>query len=211
MNGLMSGKSRSVVLKSLGLTILLFFGLWFVLDGLFTTYIVPFIAGWSWLVGILVWVLGAGVFVAAGFLLAPVTALFAGLFLDEVAEHVERVRYPDDPPGQPMPLGPSLVLASKFGLLVIGANLLALMLVWFAGFGVIIFFLLNGYLLGREYFQFAAQRFRPEREASALRKKFSLEVFSGRVGPSEILGTNLKSKSKQSLVNREFTSLPNTS
>ena len=51
------------------------------------------------------------------------------------------------------------------------------MLVWFAGFGVIIFFLLNGYLLGREYFQFAAQRFRPEREASALRKKFSLEVF----------------------------------
>jgi len=177
VRGLTSAKSRAVVFKSFGLTVLLFFGLWFVLNNLLTSYIVPFIEGWSWIVAILVWVLGAGVFVAAGFLLAPVTALFAGLFLDEVADHVERVQYPEDAPGKAVSMVPALLLAGKFGLLVIGANLLALMLVWFAGFGVIIFFLLNGYLLGREYFQFAAQRFRSEEEAAALRKTFSLEVF----------------------------------
>ena len=42
---------------------------------------------------------------------------------------------------------------------------------------MIIFFLVNGYLLGREYFQFAAMRFRPEREANQLRKKFGFEIF----------------------------------
>ena len=50
-------------------------------------------------------------------------------------------------------------------------------MVWFAGFGVIIFFLVNGYLIGREYFQFASMRFKPEKEANRLRKQFSFEVF----------------------------------
>ncbi|MDJ0612585.1 MAG: sulfate transporter family protein [Rhizobiaceae bacterium] len=177
VSGLLSARSRMVVLKSLGLTILLFFGLWFLLNNLMTVYVIPFIEGWSWLVGILVWVLGAGVFVAAGFLLAPVTAIFAGLFLDDIAEHVERVRYPDDEPGQGVPFGPAILLALKFGAFVVGANLLALMLVWFAGFGVIIFFLLNGFLLGREYFQFATMRFRSEDDAKGILKKYSLEVF----------------------------------
>lgn len=176
-SGLMSAKSRYVVAKSVVLTVLLFIGLWLIIDNLFAAYVVPFIAGWAWLATALVWTLGTGVFIAAGFLLGPVTAIFAGLFLDEVAEHVERIRYPEDAPGKAMPLGVSLILACKFGLLVLGANLIALLLVWFAGFGVIIFFLLNGYLLGREYFQFAAMRFNNQSEVANLRKRFSLEVF----------------------------------
>lgn len=179
MRGLLAARSRWVVLKSIGLTILLFFGLWLGLQGLVSTYVVPFIGDWVWVASILLWVLGAGIVIAGGFLLAPVTALFAGLFLDEVAEHVETHSYGDDVPGKSVPLAPSLYMAIKFGLLVLLANFVALMLVWLAGFGVIIFFLLNGYLLGREYFQFAAMRFCSERDASNLRKKFSFEVFLG--------------------------------
>ena len=41
-----------------------------------------------------------------------------------------------------------------------------------------IFWLLNGYLLGREYFQFAAMRYRSEADARTLRKKYSFEVFA---------------------------------
>ena len=39
------------------------------------------------------------------------------------------------------------------------------------------FFLVNGYLLGREFFEFAAMRFRPEAEAKALRSKHAGTVF----------------------------------
>lgn len=176
-NGLFDRKSRSVVLKALGLTILLFFGVWFGLERIVSTYILPMIDGWTWLVTVLVWTVGAGVIIAAGFFLAPVTAIFAGLFLDEVAEQVELDHYPDDTAGRPMPTGQSVLLALKFGAFVLAANLVALLLVWLAGFGVIIFFLVNGYLIGREYFQFAAMRFRNEIDAMAMVKKYSLEIF----------------------------------
>lgn len=175
--GLFDRKSRSVVLKSVGLTILLFFGVWLGLERLFSGYLVPMIDGWTWLVTILIWTLGVGIVITAGFFLAPVTALFAGLFLDEVAGQVETDFYPADPVGDAVPVGQSLIMALKFGLLVLFANILALLLVWLAGFGIVIFFLLNGYLLGREYFQFAAMRFRSEEEATAMRKKFGPEIF----------------------------------
>ncbi len=39
-------------------------------------------------------------------LIAPVTAIVAGLFLDDVAEVVEHNDYPRDPPGRPVPAIP---------------------------------------------------------------------------------------------------------
>ncbi|MEM9279660.1 MAG: sulfate transporter family protein, partial [Pseudomonadota bacterium] len=156
---------------------LLFFGVWLGLQSLVSAYLLPFIDGWVWLTSIVLWVLGAGVVIAGGFLLGPVTALFAGIFLDEIAEHVEQHHYAQDPPGKAMPLAPSILTAVKFGILVLFANLIALLLVWLAGFGVIIFFIVNGYLLGREYFQFAAQRFHSEKDVNQLCRKFGLEVF----------------------------------
>ena len=45
------------------------------------------------------------------------------------------------------------------------------------GVNVIAFFLVNGYLLGREFFEFAAMRFRPEAEAKLFRRKHSTTVF----------------------------------
>jgi uncharacterized protein involved in cysteine biosynthesis len=42
--------------------------------------------------------------------------------------------------------------------------------VLFAGLGFLILFLANAYLLGREYFELAAMRFRPPAEARAMRR-----------------------------------------
>ena len=39
------------------------------------------------------------------------------------------------------------------------------------------FFLVNGYLLGREFFEFAAMRHRPEAEAKMFRRKHSTTIF----------------------------------
>lgn len=168
---------RSVVWKSLGLTVLLFFGMWVGLEMLVSTYLFPFLNGWPWVSTIILWLLGAGLVVGAGFLLAPTTAVFAGLFLDEVAEHVEETHYGHQPIGKPMSIIPSVWLAIKFTALVIITNLAALMLVVFFGAGILVFFIANGYLLGREYFQFAAMRYRSEADANEFRKKHSLEIF----------------------------------
>ena len=55
--------------------------------------------------------------------------------------------------------------------------LCALPFIFFAGLGVIILFLANSYLLGRQYFEFAAMRFRPPHEAKAMRKANAPYIF----------------------------------
>lgn len=168
---------RSVVWKSIGLTVLLFFGMWFGLDLLAGTFLAPLLGPWPWMTTAIAWLLGAGVIIGAGFLLAPTAAVFAGLFLDDIAETVEESEYPEDMPGTAVPMGQSIWLAVKFTVLVICANLLALLLVLLPGINFAIFFLVNGYLLGREYFQFAAMRHMSEQDANLLRKQHELSIF----------------------------------
>ena len=174
---LFDGRSWGVVIKSVGLTVLLFLGVWLGLKELFSHYLVPFLDNWVWLATVALWLLGVGVVIGAGFLLAPATALFAGIFLDDIAEDVERSHYPNDLPGKPLPITTAVFLALKFGILVLIGNVIALLLVWLAGFGFAIFFVLNGYLLGREYFEFASMRYMSSSDALVLRKKYSFEVF----------------------------------
>lgn len=168
---------RSALWKSLGLTLAMLIGLWFLLEALFSTLLLPFLGPWPWLTTALGWLLGTGLVVGLGFLVAPVMSLFAGLFLDDIAEAVEETHYPDDTPGQPVPIGKSLAITLKFFGLVLGANLIALCLVLFLGLGLVIFFVVNGYLLGREYFQFASMRHTGIEGSEALRQRHSLTIF----------------------------------
>ena len=174
---LLRPRFRSVMLKSIGLTILLFIAAWIGLEYLFSTFLLPFLGGWPWVATAAVWLLGAGVFIGAGFLLGPVTAVFAGIFLDEAAEHVEETWYGDDPPGRPIPLPESLWLTTRFTLLVIFANLIALLLVLLPGINFAIFFLVNGYLLGREYFTLAAIRRVGRKQAKVLRSRYAGTIW----------------------------------
>ena len=156
----------------------LWFGLtslveWLALPWLET--LLPGLPSWAgWLGGII-----AAIALAFGMalLIAPVTAIVAGLFLDDVAEVVERTDYPGDPPGSAVPALRSLVLAIKFFGVVILGNIVALLLFLVPGVNIAAFFIVNGYLLGREFFEFAAMRFRPEDEARALRRKYAGTVF----------------------------------
>ncbi|RVB30497.1 sulfate transporter family protein, partial [Mesorhizobium sp. M7A.F.Ca.CA.001.07.2.1] len=110
-------------------------------------------------------------------LIAPVTAVVAGLFLDDIAEVVERTDYPGDPTGRAMPALRSLVLSARFLGVVILGNIVALLLLLVPGVNIAAFFIVNGYLLGREFFEFAAMRFRGEEEARALRRHYAGTVF----------------------------------
>src|SRR5262249_50800921 len=123
---------------------------------------------------ILAWILSIaaalGIVVGAVFLMPAVTALMASIFVDDVAEEVERTHYPADRPGSALPLVRALIESSKTALLAVLLYLLALPFFFFAGIGVLVFFFVAAYLLGREYFLLAAMRFRSIDEAKAFRK-----------------------------------------
>lgn len=176
---------RWVVIKTLGLTLLALVALWFGLRELFEWLALPWFTGfapdlpsWAEWLGPLA-AIAAGIVLALGLalLIAPISALIAGLFLDDIAEVVERTSYPADPPGRPLPAIRSLVLALKFlGIVVVG-NIVALLLLLVPGINIAAFFIVNGYLLGREFFEFAAMRHLPEADARTLRSRNAGTIF----------------------------------
>lgn len=176
---------RQVFMKTLGLTLLALFALWFGLRELFEWLAWPWIASvspdlpdWAgWLQPVAA--IAAGIVLALGLalLIAPISALIAGLFLDDVAEVVERTAYPQDPPGRAVPAVRAFILSLKFLGVVIAGNIVALFLLLVPGINIAAFFLVNGYLLGREYFEFAAMRHVPEAEAKALRRSNAGTIF----------------------------------
>ncbi|EFL89200.1 sulfate transporter family protein [Ahrensia sp. R2A130] len=168
---------RAVLWKSIGLTIVMLIVMWFLLQAASQAFLLPLLSGAPWVAAALSWLLGAGLLIGMGFLVAPVTSVFAGVFLDEIAEEVEQTYYPDDPPGRALSVSESAGITLRFFGLVVVGNIIALLLVIFLGLGFIIFFALNGYLLGREYFQFAALRHVNKEEAERLRDKHGLSIF----------------------------------
>ncbi len=185
LRNLFAPETRTVFWKTLGLTIVVLIGLWFGLRESFMTFVMPMLQGlipdlpdWAgWLTFIFGILASIGLALALALLLSPVTAIIAGLFLDDVAEVVEKRDYPNDPPGKAMPMGEAIVASIKFFGIVIVGNLFALMLLFIPGINIIAFFLVNGYLLGREFFEFAAMRFRSAEEAKLLRSRHSGTVF----------------------------------
>jgi uncharacterized protein involved in cysteine biosynthesis len=130
---------------------------------------------------VLGWVLsiaaGLGIVVGSVMLMPAVTAFVASFFADEIADAVEREYYSADPPGVALPLWVAIMQGTKTALLAVLVYLCALPFLLFAGFGAVIFFVATAWLLGREYFDLAAMRFRPPDEAKAFRKYHGGTVF----------------------------------
>jgi CysZ protein len=166
---------RRVFWKAIGLTLALLAVLWIAAQVALTTLLV---LPYPWLETGIALLSGLGLVVGLAFLIAPVTSLFAGLFLDEIAGVVERTRYPADPPGRALPLTTSVLTTLRFTGVVVLVNLLALPLVLLLGFGFVVFFLANGYLLGREYFELAALRFHDAGTVRRLRQSHAGTIFA---------------------------------
>lgn len=130
---------------------------------------------------ILAWIVSIaaalGIVIGAVFLMPAVTALVASIFVDDVAEEVERTHYPAERPGAALPVSRAVFEGGKTALLAVLLYLLALPFFFFAGVGVIVFFFVTAWLLGREYFLLAAMRFRSTGEARAFRKEHAASVF----------------------------------
>ncbi|MBO0661547.1 sulfate transporter family protein [Jiella sp. MQZ9-1] len=185
LNDLLSPPFRATLWKSLGLTAVVLILLWIGVQTVFEWLAVPFLSNlfpdaphWVDEAGSLAgW--GAGIALAIGllFLIGPISAIIAGMFLDDVAEVVERDSYPAAPIGRPLPVLQGLFLSIKFFGVVILGNLIALALLLVPGVNLIAFFVVNGYLVGREYFEFAAMRYRGEANAKAMRARHAPTIF----------------------------------
>jgi CysZ protein len=164
---------RAVLIKCVGFTVGLLVLLIVGIEWAFSTFV-----SWpDWIEKAIQWLGGLALVVGSIFLIPPVTSLIAGLYLDDIAAEVEGKNFPADPPGRELPALQAVGLALKFFIVVLLVNLLALFLLLVPGVNLIAFYLGNGYLLGREYFELAAMRHLAPADARKLRKANRLTVF----------------------------------
>jgi len=148
-----------------------------------------FLTGWEWLDQ---WLLGWAMFavlasIGSYFLFPPVAMVFMGVMLDQVIEAVEDEHYPDRRPTRKVTLGENTIIALKQGLLVLVINVLALVIyipLFLISGGLLaaaFYITLNGYLIGREYFDMVAVRFMTPRDARHMRRDNRDKAFMGGV------------------------------
>lgn len=167
------------ILRLLGgcvmLSVLCFLGAW---TGVAWLLASTDLFGWEWLDAV-VKVLGAGATLVLTWLLFPLLAsLFVGLFLDRAANAVEARHYPSLPPAPGLPFWQGLGCSLRFAVLVIVGNLLLLALWLVPPAYPIGYFAVNGWLLGREYFELVALRRLPPVAARDMRRRHRFGLFT---------------------------------
>lgn len=142
----------------------------------------PILGEVAWLDDLFSWGAAVLLMVLSVFLMMPVASAITSLFLDDVADAVEHQHYPQLPPADHVSFGDALRDTVNFLGVLIGANLLALVLyIFFAPFAPLIFWGLNGFLLGREYFTLAAIRRVGRVEAKRLRRRHMSTIWAAGV------------------------------
>lgn len=170
---LFSGPILAVIGTCAMLGVACFVGVWFGLDWALATWLPPDEASegiWSWLTGI-------ATIVLAYFLFPVVATAFVTLFLDRVANLVEQRHYPHLPPAKGLPFMASLLVSLRFVAVLVAANIVLLVLLWFPPVYAVAWFVINGWLFGREYFELVAMRRLSAKEADALRRRHSLPML----------------------------------
>ncbi|MCW1951913.1 MAG: EI24 domain-containing protein [Octadecabacter sp.] len=140
--------------------------------------ILPFVGEVTWIGTLLGWG-GLGVIILASiFLMIPTASAITSFFLEDVADAVEAKHYPDLMPAPKVPFSEALIDTITFFGVLIGANLVAIIAYGFLPFfAVPTFFLLNGYLLGREYFTVAALRREGRVRAKQMARAHRAEIW----------------------------------
>lgn len=142
------------------------------------TFSLPLVGTVSWVDDALSWASLGMMLGLSVFLMVPVASMFTGLFLEVVADAVEARHYPGLGPAPSVPFGEALRDSLNFLGVLILVNLLALLLYLMVGpFAPLLFWAVNGYLLGREYFQLTALRRLGRTGAKAARRRHALPVF----------------------------------
>lgn len=168
---------RSVLWRGIGLTIALLVGIYaallWLIEALTAEPIsLPGVGEVTWIGDLLGWGSLGLILLMSIFLMVPVASAITSLFLDEVAQAVEDKHFPALPTVPKVSFGDGLRDTVNFLGILIAANILAFVLYAIFPFAAFfIFYALNGFLLGREYFQLAAMRRIGRTAAKELRKQ----------------------------------------
>jgi uncharacterized protein involved in cysteine biosynthesis len=174
---------RGVLLRGLGLTLLLLVAMaagagwligWLVPD----TVTLPLVGDLTFLDTLASGLSVLGVLALSTVLMVPVASAFTGMFLDEVAAAVEARHYPQATARPAAPILSAIADSLRFLAVILVANICALVLYLLVPPAApVIFWGLNGFLLGREYFQLAALRHLDEPGARRLRRRRSGKIW----------------------------------
>lgn len=128
-------------------------------------------------------VLGGLAVAAVAWLLFPaVVGMVAGFMLESVVDRVEARHYPGLPAPAGTRLADDILTALRFFLVMVAVNLVALPIYIFApGLNLVVFYTVNGYLLGREYFDMVAQRRLGRQAAAVVRRTHPLKPLAAGV------------------------------
>lgn len=169
---------RRVLLKGLVGTLTVFVVLWLGVDIVLDR---SQLFAWNWLEAIsdrsVKYVAVALIFI----LFPSVSTIIVSFFLEEAASAVEAKHYPRLGPVRPQPIAEVLAVTTKFGVLAVVLNLLFLpiylIFLLVPPLNLFVFYLLNGYLLGREYYELVAHRRIDPPVARQLRKRVRWQVL----------------------------------
>lgn len=132
---------------------------------------------WEWLNTLVGFLSGFGAFLISMFIFPLAMSAVVGIFLDDIADAVEAKHYPEDTPSRDIPLWSSIYDAIKFFAVIVLCNLLALPLYLIPVVNLFVYYVLNGYLLSREFFQQVAVRHHDMKLVNKLRKVNGMELF----------------------------------
>jgi CysZ protein len=170
---------RRIVGLCLALAVLSFILLWLVIAFLLAHSIHFDWRPLEWLAQLFA---AGGVLGLCWLLFPAVLTLVMGFFLPRVAAEVEALDYPGYAPARSSPVIESLAITLRLMVMTIALNLLALPLyVFVPGVNFFVFLGLNGYLLGRQYFEVVALRRLDMARTRAVRHRFGGRVFVGGV------------------------------
>jgi uncharacterized protein involved in cysteine biosynthesis len=168
---------RHVVALGLGLAVLTFAVLWLAVAAALYHWAVFAWQPLDWLLDIL----GGLAVLALTWLLFPaVVTLIFSFFIERIAAAVEAMDYPELGPSRRQPFAETLKAMARLTGLTILLNLLALpAYLLMPGINLLVFLALNGYLLGREYFEAVALRRLDWAAAKGVRNRHGGRVFLG--------------------------------
>lgn len=164
-----------VVLKSFALTFLIFAVLF--MGAEYGVQHLPELH-WHWLNVLLELLVPVFVIVLAFVLGAPVAAIFASLYLNRIAATVEAKYYAGDAPAPGAPVFASIVIALRLLAWIVVLSLALLPVdVALPIVGSLASLFVNGWLLGREYFELAALRHLPKDQVDAMRRRHQAGIL----------------------------------
>lgn len=122
------------------------------------------------------WVAGIGSAMLAWFLFPGIMPVIVNFFDVRIAGLIEKHDYPAATPLANPPFWPELWHDVRFSLFVILLNILLIPLYLVPVINIVVFYWLNGYVLGREFFIMTARRHIPIRDANTLWKSRSRSI-----------------------------------